>query len=135
MEDIDRGYWKPFDLMENEYGSLTLYLHGTEDERKAVDAKDTPKILEAIKNGWHIDIQYADIEGEIDIGDAGLDKDEHTKFVLTDCTVSHMVVNSIGSHLLSRVVVFLEVIAGMGLGAGLLYIVSRKKSTKSAASR
>jgi len=54
MEDIDKEYWKPSDLIQSEHGSLTLHLHGTEHECKAL------KILEAIKNGWHIDIQYAD---------------------------------------------------------------------------
>ena len=49
----DAEYLKPFAVVEDDEGT-TLRLHGTEEERKTVTEEDTPKILEAIKNGWHI---------------------------------------------------------------------------------
>ena len=71
----EAAWWEPFKRRETEEG-ITLYLHGTREERVKIPADQVEKILRAMKEGWHIDIEYADIEGGIDIKEAGLERDE-----------------------------------------------------------
>ena len=57
---------KPFEVVEED-GWTILRLHGTEGERAKVEADKVHIIMEAIAQGWDIDIEYADIEGDLDI--------------------------------------------------------------------
>ena len=56
--------WAPFELIDR-LGRTTLYLHGTKDEHKRLDADGVMKIRNAIKRGWSVYISYADIDGDI----------------------------------------------------------------------
>ncbi len=75
--------WKPFEIRETEKGE-TLYLHGTPENRIKVEADKVGKILEAIKRGWNVDIQYAIIDGSIDISDIELERDESGRHIIAD---------------------------------------------------
>ena len=63
-------------------GRTTLQLHGEPEKRKRVEAEKVRKILEAIKNGWDIDVQYVDIQGAVNIEDIGLEKNQVGKLVI-----------------------------------------------------
>ena len=75
------GNWEPFEVVEDNEGT-TLRLHGTEEERKIVKEEDTPKILEAIKNGWHIFAPYVLIQGEVSITGIGLERNQEGRLVI-----------------------------------------------------
>ena len=58
--------YKPFEKVV-EKGRAILRLHGTEKQRAKVEAAKVHVIMDAIVQGWDIDIRYADIEGDLDI--------------------------------------------------------------------
>ena len=55
--------------------------HGKKEDRTEVTATD---VLDAIAKGWDIDIEYADIKGDLDIYTIAdqLDQDEHNNLVI-----------------------------------------------------
>jgi len=63
--------FEPF--AEHEYesqwidGRTKLRLHGRPNKRKKIEADKIPRIYEAIRKGWDIDINHALIDGDIDI--------------------------------------------------------------------
>jgi hypothetical protein len=62
-----REYISPFKRHEGDERP-TLYLHGVDNNKHTtVDKDKTHIIMEAIAEGWDIDIQYATIEGDLDI--------------------------------------------------------------------
>jgi hypothetical protein len=61
--NYERGY-NAFDKNEVE---KKISLHGTKDSRIVVDLDKTQIIMEAIADGWNIDIEYAIIYGKLDI--------------------------------------------------------------------
>jgi uncharacterized protein YjbI with pentapeptide repeats len=83
MGDNNEINWDPFEVVIEEDSSTTLCLHGEEGKRKLVSVDKTLKILEAIKNGWNIDIRYADIKGDINISRSGLSKDKTSRYVIS----------------------------------------------------
>lgn len=67
----------PFELHEID-GKPTLQLHGTEGKHIVVEEDKIQLILDAIFCGWHIDIQYTIIDGDLDISSIAenLEKDD-----------------------------------------------------------
>lgn len=77
----DREYWKPFDVIEDKRGT-TLRLHGEGGKRRKIEADKIPKIYEAMRKGWDIDIQYAIIDGIINISAAELETDDRGNYII-----------------------------------------------------
>ena len=73
--------FEPFEAVEED-GRTILWLHGTAIERRTVGANKIDIIYCAMRQGWDIDIRYADIEGDMDIKNAGLDMDEEDRRVV-----------------------------------------------------
>ena len=63
-------------------GWTILRLHGEKGKRKKIKADKIPKLYEAMRNGWDIDIEYAVIDGDIDIRAAELDTDDQGKLII-----------------------------------------------------
>ncbi len=58
--------YKPFEVVEED-GRTVLRLRGTGEQRVKVEADRVNIIMDAIVQGWDIDIWYADIDGDLDI--------------------------------------------------------------------
>ena len=58
--------FEPFEVVKED-GRTILRLHGTEEQRERVEADKVHIIMDAIAQGWDIDIRYADIDGSLDI--------------------------------------------------------------------
>jgi uncharacterized protein YjbI with pentapeptide repeats len=74
----------PFEYCESD-GRPTLLLHGKDNEnRSGVDKDKTRIIMDAIAGGWNIDIIYAIIDGDIDIGIVydKLDRDDEDRKII-----------------------------------------------------
>jgi hypothetical protein len=75
--------WEPFEVVE-EYGRTTLRLHGSESQRPKVEADRIHLIMDAVAACWDVDIECADIEGDLDIQtiDDNLERDENGRCVI-----------------------------------------------------
>ena len=58
--------YEPFEVVEKD-GRTVLRLHGTEEQRVKVEADRVHIIMAAIVQGCDIDIEYADIDGGLNI--------------------------------------------------------------------
>jgi len=73
---MERNF-EPFEVVEKDGRTiLGLYGTGTAGEREEIEACKIDIIYYAMRQGWDIDIRYADIKGDIDIKNAGLEMDE-----------------------------------------------------------
>lgn len=75
--------YKTFGVVEED-GRTILRLHGTKEQRAKVEADKVHIIMDAIARGWDIDVQYADIEGDLDIRTIvdELEKDENARCII-----------------------------------------------------
>jgi len=85
--------WEPFEVIQEE-GETTLRLCGIKEERKTIEETDVPKILRAIKRGWNVDIDFAVVEGDINIAGLGLDRDEQGRSIIaSEILIMHSIIN------------------------------------------
>ena len=79
-------------------GRKTLQLHGNAFKRKKIGVGAMPKILNAIANGWDVDINCAVIDDDIYIENARLERDADGKAIIAGrVTISASIVNGIAS--------------------------------------
>jgi hypothetical protein len=76
--------WKPFEVRVTGERK-TLCLQGTEESLVKIEADKSGKILEAIKRGWNVYVEWADIDGDISIGEIAddLEKNNYNRWIIT----------------------------------------------------